>query len=86
MRNITQTTIEHIEVVSNRSYDQVTASLQQRLGSFGDSRKLRSQLPAGASWAQIEKAIEATLGSSGLSIFQKVEHGDLLSGPESPGA
>ena len=34
MRNIPQTTIEHIEVVSNRSYDQVTASLQERLGSF----------------------------------------------------
>src|SRR5215468_8551455 len=84
MRNITQTTIEHIEVVSNRSYDQVTASLQERLGSFGVSRKLRSQLPAGAPWAQIEKAIEATLGSSGLSIFHKVEHGDLLSAAGKP--
>src|SRR5215471_11994289 len=84
MRNITQTTIEHIEVVSNRSYDQVTASLQERLGSFGDSSKLRSQLPAGAPWAQIEKAIEATLGSSGLSIFHKVEHGDLLSAAGKP--
>src|SRR5215831_18848055 len=78
MRNITHTTIEHIEVASNRSYDEVTASLQDRLGSFGDSSELRSQLPAGASWAQIEKTIEATLGSSGLSIFHKVEHGDLL--------
>jgi len=47
MRNITQTTIEHIEVVSNRSYDQVTASLQERLGSFGDSRNCdHSFLPA----------------------------------------
>ena len=71
-------------MVSNRSYDEVTASLQERLGSFGDPARLRSQLAAGASWAQIEKAIEATLGSSGLSIFHKVEHGDLLSAAGQP--
>src|SRR5215470_7802489 len=84
MRNITQTTIEHIEVAFHRSYDEVTASLQDRLGSFGDPAKLRSQFAAGASWAQIEKAIEATLGSSGLSIFHRVEHGDLLSAVGKP--
>ena len=84
MRNTTQTTIEHIEVASSRSYDQVTASLQERLGTFGDASKLRSQLSAGASWAQIEKAIEGTLGSSGLSIFHKVEHGELLSAAGKP--
>ena len=84
MRTTTQTTIEHIEVASSRSYDQVTASLRERLGSFGDSSTLRSQLPAGASWGQIEKAIEGTLGSSGLSIFHKVEHGDLLSAAGKP--
>ena len=84
MRNTTQTTIEHIEVASSRSYDQVTASLQERLGTFGDASKLRSQLSAGASWVQIEKAIEGTLGSSGLSIFHRVEHGELLSAAGKP--
>ena len=79
MIKTTQTTIEHIELVCSRSYGQVTASLQDRLGSFPDPAKFRSQLPAGASWAQIEKTIEGMLGSSGLSIFHKVEHGDLLS-------
>jgi hypothetical protein len=77
MINTTQTTID-IKVVCSRSYDQVTASLQ-RLGSFADPAKFRSQLSAGASWAQIEKTIEGMLGSSGLSVFHKVEHGDLLS-------
>ena len=75
MIKTTQTTIEHIEVVCDRSYDQVTASLQEHLGSFADPVKF----PAGASWAQIEKIIEGMLGNSGLSIFHKVEHGDLLS-------
>jgi hypothetical protein len=79
MTKITQTTIDHIEVSCNRSYDQVTTSLQERLGSFADPSKLRSQVSAGASWAHIEKAIEGMLGSSGLCIFHKVEHGDLLS-------
>src|SRR5215510_7124576 len=79
MTKITQTAIDHIEVSCNRSYDQVTTSLQERLGSFADPSKLRSQVSAGASWAHIEKAIEGMLGSSGLCIFHKVEHGDLLS-------
>jgi uncharacterized protein (DUF302 family) len=79
MTRIAQTTIEHIEVGCNRSYDQVTASLQERLGSFADPSKLRSQVAAGASWDQIAKAIEGMLGSSGLCVFHKVEHGDLLS-------
>ena len=79
MTKTTQTTIEHTEVVCDRSYDQVTASLHEHLGSFADPVKFRSQLPAGASWAQIEKIIEGMLGNSGLSIFHKVEHGDLLS-------
>jgi uncharacterized protein (DUF302 family) len=79
MTKITQTTIDHIEVSCNRSYDQVTTSLQERLGSFADPSKLRSQVSAGASWSHIERAIEGMLGSSDLCIFHKVEHGDLLS-------
>ena len=79
MTNTIQTTIEHIEVASNRSYDQVIASLKERLGAFGDSDGLRAQLPPGTSWAQIEKVIEGMMGNSGLAIFHKVEHGDLLS-------
>src|SRR5215831_10820047 len=79
MTNTIQTTIEHIEVASNRSYDQVIASLKERLGAFGDSDGLRGLLPPGTSWAQIEKVIEGMMGNSGLAIFHKVEHGDLLS-------
>jgi len=79
MTNTIQTTIEHIEVASNRSYDQVIASLKERLGTFGDSDGLRAWLPPGTSWAQIEKVIEGMVGSSGLAMFHKVEHGDLLS-------
>jgi hypothetical protein len=30
MTNTTQVTVEHIKVASNRSYDQVTASLRER--------------------------------------------------------
>jgi uncharacterized protein (DUF302 family) len=38
-----------------------------------------SQVAAAASWDQIAKAIEGMLGSSGLCVFHKVEHGGLLS-------
>ena len=79
MTNTVQTTIEHIEVASNRSYDQVTESLQERLGAFGESDRLRAELRLGTSWAQIETVIAGMMGSSGLAIFHKVEHGELLS-------
>jgi uncharacterized protein (DUF302 family) len=80
MRHTTHVAIEHIVVSSKRSYDQVKASLEARMGVLGNTDELVRQVSeAHASWEQIAQAIEKRLGSSGFSIFGKVEQGQLLS-------
>lgn len=80
MRQTTRITIEHIVVSSNRSYDQVKASLEARLGVLGNTDELVRQVSeAHASWEQVTQAIEQRLGTSGFSMFSKVEQGQLLS-------
>ena len=80
MRRTTHITIEHVVVESNLSYEQVKASLEARLGVAGDLNELRRQLAAvNTPWEQVMQAFEKRLGTSGFSIFTKVEHGDLLS-------
>ncbi len=79
-RHTARITIEHIVVASSRSYEQVKASLEARLGVLGNTDELVRQVSeAHASWEQITQAIEQRLGASGFSIFSKVEQGQLLS-------
>jgi uncharacterized protein (DUF302 family) len=80
MRHTTHVAIEHIVVSSKRSYDQVKAALEARMGFLGNTDELLRQVSeAHASWEQITAAIEKRLGTSGFSIFSKVEQGQLLS-------
>ena len=80
MRRTTFITVEHIVVASHRSYEQVKASLESRLGAVGSMDEIAGQLAAGdASWEQVTQAIEKRLGTSGFVIFSRVDHGRLLS-------
>lgn len=79
MRESTRVTIEHIVASSDRSYEQVKASLEAQLGELGNTEDLVQQLLATkVSWEQVTQAIEKRLGTSGFSIFSKVEQGQLL--------
>jgi haloalkane dehalogenase len=80
MRQTISIPIEHIVVASNRSYDQVKESLEARLGVALNLEELVRQLAAvKASWEQTTQTIEKQLGTSGFSLFSKVDHGALLS-------
>ena len=80
MRQTTFITVEHVVVGSNRSYEQVKASLESRLGVVGSMDEVAGQLAAvDASWEQVTQAIEKRLGTSGFVIFSRVDHGRLLS-------
>jgi uncharacterized protein (DUF302 family) len=80
MRHTTHVAIEHVVVSSKRSYDQVKATLEARMGFLGNADELARQV-AGlqTSWEQITQAIEKRLGRSGFTIFSRVELGQLLS-------
>ncbi len=79
MRQVTERTIEHVVVTSGRSFDQVKAALEAQLSTWGNADELVRQFTqANATWDQIKHAIEERLGTSGFTVFSKVEQGQLL--------
>ena len=80
MRQTTQITIEHIAVASNQPYEKVIDALEARLGSAENWETIGQQLiAANASQEQIAQTIEEHIGTSGFTLFYKVEHSHLLS-------
>jgi uncharacterized protein (DUF302 family) len=78
MRQTTHINVEHVVVESSRSYDQVKASLEARLGALWNADEFGRELAANPSWERVTQAIEKRLGKSGFAIFSKVEPGQLL--------
>src|SRR5260370_8013715 len=77
--NTTHITIEHSIVASDRSYEQVTESLEAQLGLRADWDKItRALITTNASWEQAVQTVEQQLGTSGFTIFSKIEQGALL--------
>ncbi len=80
MRHTTPITIEHIVVESNQPYEEVVGALEARLGPAQDWAAIGQQAAAThASWEQFTQEVEAHIGTSGLTLFYKVEHSFLLS-------
>ena len=80
MRHTTRITIEHVVVASNQPYEKVLDALDARLGSVENWGAIGQQLAAAhASWEQVTQEVEAHIGTSGLTLFYKVEHSFLLS-------
>jgi uncharacterized protein (DUF302 family) len=72
--------VEHQIVASNRSYEQVKESLEARLGAAGKIDALVRQLAAlKAPREQVTQEIEKQLGTSGFSLFSKVDFEILFS-------
>ena len=79
MRQTTQITIEHIVVASDRSYEQVIEALEAQLGLRADWEKItRDSKTTNVSWEQAVQIVEQQLGTSGFTIFSKIEQGSLL--------
>jgi uncharacterized protein (DUF302 family) len=79
VRQVTQRTIEHIVVTSDRPYHEVQAALEAQMSILGNTEELvRQFIAAKLSWDQIKHAIEERMGQSGFTIFAKIEQGQLL--------
>jgi uncharacterized protein (DUF302 family) len=80
MRQTTPITIEHVVIASNQPYEKVIGALDARLGPAQDWTAIRQHVAAAhASWEQFTQEVEAHIGTSGLTLFDKVEHSFLLS-------
>ena len=80
MRHTTPITIEHTVIESNQPFEKVVGALEARLGPGQDWTAIGQQAAAAhASWEQFTQEAEAYIGSSGLTLFYKIEHSFLLS-------
>src|SRR5262249_6434895 len=79
MMQTSRLTIEHVVVESTRSYE-VKAALEERVGVLANADDLARDLESShPSLDEVTKVVEKQLGSSGFSIFSRVEQGQLLS-------
>src|ERR1051325_4290541 len=77
---ITQIAVEHVVVPSTRSYADVIAALEARIGVYGNWEVIPRQLEAmNASWEQVAEITGPLIGTSGFTAFVKMEQGILLS-------
>jgi len=74
--NVTRITVEHIRVVAEKPFDQVTKAFEQQLGQFNE--ETYKSLAAGEDVEKARAKLEAMVGPSGFMLFRTSDHGSLL--------
>ena len=74
--NVTRITIEHIRVVAEKPFDQVTKAFEQQLGQFNE--ETYKSLAAGEDVEGARAKLEAMMVPSGFMLFRTSDHGALL--------
>jgi uncharacterized protein (DUF302 family) len=74
--NVTRITVEHVRVVSDKPFDQVTKTFEQQLGRFNEESY--KSLAAGEDVEKTKAKLEAMVGPSGFMLFRTSDHGSLL--------
>jgi uncharacterized protein (DUF302 family) len=64
----------HVTVPSNKTFKQVVQAVESVLGE-GDIQRFAQMVELVSSWEEFEKRVEQAIGSSGLMVFAKVDHG-----------
>src|SRR5580704_17651309 len=74
--NVTRITVEHVRVVADKPFDQVTKAFEQQLGQFNEDTY--KSLAAGEDVEKARAKLEAMVGPSGFMLFRTSDHGSLL--------
>ena len=74
--NVTRITVEHIQVVAEKPFDEVMRAFEKQLGRFNEDT-YRS-LAAGEDVEAARAKLEAMVGPSGFMLFRTSDHGSLL--------
>jgi len=72
--NVTRITVEHVRVVADKPFDDVTKAFEKQLGQFDPE----VSLAAGADPDKVREKIETMVGPSGFMLFRTSDHGALL--------
>ncbi len=74
--NVTRIKVEHIRVVADKPFDQVTKAVEEQLGQFNE--ETYKSLAAGEDVEKARAKLEAMVGPSGFMLFRTSDHGSLL--------
>jgi uncharacterized protein (DUF302 family) len=74
--DVTRITIDHVRVVADKPFDQVTKAFEQQLGLFNE--ETYKSLAAGEDVDKARAKLEAMVGPSGFMLFRTSNHGTLL--------
>jgi uncharacterized protein (DUF302 family) len=74
--NVTRITVEHMGVVAEKPFDEVTKDFEQQLGRFDEGTY--TSLAAGEDVEKARAKLEAMVGPSGFMLFRTSDHGSLL--------
>jgi uncharacterized protein (DUF302 family) len=74
--NITRITVDHVRVLADKPFDQVTKAIEEQLGQFDP--EVYKSLRAGEDAEKVSAKIEAMVGPSGFMLFGTSHHGALL--------
>jgi uncharacterized protein (DUF302 family) len=74
--NATRITVDHIRVVADKPFDQVTKAVEQQLGRFNE--EIYKSLAEGEAVEKARGKLEAMVGPSGFMLFRASDHGALL--------
>ena len=74
--NVTRITVDHVRVVADKPFDQVTKAFEQQLGQFNE--ETYKSLAAGEDAEKARAKLEAMVGPSGFMLFRTSDHGSLL--------
>ena len=73
---VTSITVQHIQVVADKPFDQASKAFEQQLGQFNE--EVYKSLAAGEDLEKARAKLEAMVGPSGFMLFRTSDHGSLL--------
>jgi uncharacterized protein (DUF302 family) len=74
--NVTRIPVDHVRVVADKQFDQVTKAFEQQLGQF--QPEVYKALGAGEDPEKVRTKLEGMVGPSGFMLFRTSDHGALL--------
>jgi uncharacterized protein (DUF302 family) len=74
--NVTRITVDHVRVVAEKPFDQVSQAFEKQLGQFNE--EAYKSLAAGEDVEKVRAKLEAMVGPSGFMRFRTSDHGSLL--------
>jgi uncharacterized protein (DUF302 family) len=82
---IVRVEVDRFSLVSSKPFSQIVAALEAAVG-HPDMREFGTNVAKAASWQELEKVVNASIGPSGFMEFTRFNLGQILSKEQGPAA